>query len=322
MHLLHVVDTRGLPVTIGSEGRSHVDELILRQEGQARAYVEGVEARVALSGVRATGGVVRGVPALEIIAWAATHGPEIIAMTTHGRSGPARWMLGSVADKVLRTAEHPLLLYHPTLEASAVEREVEAILLPLDGTPEATAAIPMAVKLARALDRRVLVARVAPVYSLAFAMEAPHITGELLQGITEDAGQYLAGTVKRLQGEGVSAEKHLLIGDPATGILEWAGDHRGGLMVMCTHAGSGFDRAVLGSVTDKVVRSGTVPVLVVPPSGATQLTGSGSTAGNTVARVRSSRFGTPGSGSAKVEREALAKLKASGRLHAVLEEDV
>jgi nucleotide-binding universal stress UspA family protein len=57
----------------------------------------------------------KGDPAEQILAAAAEEKADLIAMTTHGRSGPARWVLGSVAEKVLRGADRPLLVVrvHP-----------------------------------------------------------------------------------------------------------------------------------------------------------------------------------------------------------------
>jgi nucleotide-binding universal stress UspA family protein len=52
-------------------------------------------------------------------------GARVIAMTTHARRGMSRFLLGSVADKVLRTAPCPVMLYHPTHEVVDVRRRVE-----------------------------------------------------------------------------------------------------------------------------------------------------------------------------------------------------
>jgi nucleotide-binding universal stress UspA family protein len=51
-----------------------------------------------------------GDPAWKILETARQQGAKLIAMTTHGRSGPSRWMLGSVTEKVLRAAEVPMLI--------------------------------------------------------------------------------------------------------------------------------------------------------------------------------------------------------------------
>jgi len=57
--------------------------------------------------------VIEGNPADEILDYAKTHGVDLIAMTTHGRSGLARWSLGSVAERVMRHATVPVLTVSP-----------------------------------------------------------------------------------------------------------------------------------------------------------------------------------------------------------------
>ena len=51
-----------------------------------------------------------------ILEEAKTGGHDLIALATHGRSGLARILLGSVADKVLRRADVPVLVYRPQME--------------------------------------------------------------------------------------------------------------------------------------------------------------------------------------------------------------
>jgi nucleotide-binding universal stress UspA family protein len=55
----------------------------------------------------------QGDPALQIVDTCNGQKADLIAMTTHGRAGVSRWMLGSVTEKVLRTAAVPLLVVRP-----------------------------------------------------------------------------------------------------------------------------------------------------------------------------------------------------------------
>ena len=64
-------------------------------------------------------------PAKAIAELAAELGADVIAMTTHARRGLSRFVMGSVADAVLRTAERPVLLLHPTHEVVDLRRRVE-----------------------------------------------------------------------------------------------------------------------------------------------------------------------------------------------------
>lgn len=73
-------------------------------------YLEQAKARVQASGRVAVTAIRFGQPAEEILSYTAQNGCDLIAMSTHGRSGIGRWVYGSVADKVLRSAPVPILL--------------------------------------------------------------------------------------------------------------------------------------------------------------------------------------------------------------------
>lgn len=73
-------------------------------------YLSSVVARLSEKGVKATYDIITGDPADKIVEYARNEGVDLIAMSTHGRSGIARWVLGSVADKVLHAAKMPMLL--------------------------------------------------------------------------------------------------------------------------------------------------------------------------------------------------------------------
>lgn len=81
---------------------------------EAEAYLEEVKKRVEGSnGVRATTSVWYGTPADAIAEAARFNHADMIAMTTHGRSGLGRMLLGSVAESVIRSTATPILVLHP-----------------------------------------------------------------------------------------------------------------------------------------------------------------------------------------------------------------
>lgn len=87
-------------------------EVITEQEDRAADYVEGVARRLRSEGLAARGRVVHGTAtAAEIREVAEEEGADLVAMATHGRGGLERLVLGSVADKVLRSATRPVLLH-------------------------------------------------------------------------------------------------------------------------------------------------------------------------------------------------------------------
>lgn len=118
--LLHVFPA--FPVSGYASG---VDAATLTQmEQRARADMEDYLTTVAAR-LRAAGRVVDTAvcsdeqPASAILETARQRGADLIAVTTHGRSGVRRWLLGSMADKVVRAAHTPVLVYHPQENGTA-----------------------------------------------------------------------------------------------------------------------------------------------------------------------------------------------------------
>lgn len=104
LHALYVVDQGAY---VGIDVRSDVIVETLETEGQAA--VEAVKERAEAAGVPVTTAIVRGNPYREILDYADERGVDLIVMGTHGRRGLDRYLLGSVTEKVVRSADLPVL---------------------------------------------------------------------------------------------------------------------------------------------------------------------------------------------------------------------
>jgi nucleotide-binding universal stress UspA family protein len=102
-----------------------VDDVEERREA-AKAYLAGLVAEMKAKGIEAETRVRRGEPVEEILAAAREEDADLIAMTTHGRTGPARLLFGSVAEGVLRHASVPVFLMRQT-EREVARRRREAV---------------------------------------------------------------------------------------------------------------------------------------------------------------------------------------------------
>jgi nucleotide-binding universal stress UspA family protein len=105
--LLHVVQWRPSPAT--ERGHAPMDDLPTLT-AKAKSYLAGFAPRLRARGVNAETSVRSGDPVQEILAGAAEAGADLIAMSTHGRTGLGRLLFGSVAEAVLRRAEVPVFL--------------------------------------------------------------------------------------------------------------------------------------------------------------------------------------------------------------------
>ena len=110
LHLLRVADIAWLSVGASDAALEYaaLGDTIGEEERAARDYLAAVEKRLATDGLTVTTEVRTGFASREIIA--AAQPSDLLVMSSHGRSGPARWLLGSVAEDVTRRAASPVLL--------------------------------------------------------------------------------------------------------------------------------------------------------------------------------------------------------------------
>ena len=87
-----------------TEAQIHVTE-------EAEGYLEKIREKLEAEGIRTETTVRYGFPAEEILAHINRGGVDLLAMTTHGRTGPARMVMGSVAEQVVRHSDIPVLLF-------------------------------------------------------------------------------------------------------------------------------------------------------------------------------------------------------------------
>ncbi len=247
-------------------------QILDRVMEQAAAYVDREAAQMNSIGVKASGKAIMGDPATEIVKHAEQEGCDLIAMATHRGSSLARGVLGSVTDRVLHSAHIPVMAVHPEhLSAfSGATGQPDEILVPLDGSERSATAVAIALDLATAIGAEVVFARVVqyPYYGVT-AMDAAAFSSDYGFSFQRKAAETsLEPFVARADKLGIKARSVVVTGAPAGRILDLAKSMDRPLIVMSTRGESGFKRWVLGSVTDKVVRSSGLPVLVVPPPAA------------------------------------------------------
>jgi len=107
-HQAEVILFQVLPAT------GTIAEVAAEQRHEADEYLGGVEKRLSEKGIDVRHSIRHGAdPAAEIVDYADVNDVDLIAMSTHGRSGVSRWVFGSVASKVLRGTVKPILIIRP-----------------------------------------------------------------------------------------------------------------------------------------------------------------------------------------------------------------
>jgi nucleotide-binding universal stress UspA family protein len=293
-------------VPVGSIGPDYHEALVASAQG----YLQSIAQEIGREGLTPQSEVLTG-EAAEAIITHTEQQPEaaMIVMSTRGRSGLSRWVFGSVAEKVLEAAPVPLALIRPA-ELPADEDGVETsalvppglggipaipryrtVLVPLDGSARAEAALEHASALAVATGASILLVSVMP---LPYNVVLPPLPTAAPAGDPSDdeatlllpprqsiqkAFQELYEREKlALTGYLASAARHIgylgkaeivvrtriLEGDAGSEILRASREEGADLIVMSTRGEGGPARLWPGSVAMKVVREAALPVLLVP----------------------------------------------------------
>jgi nucleotide-binding universal stress UspA family protein len=267
VELLHVVDPGVLmPSVISHQGR-YYDVMTAEKKGSGE-YLRKIAA--SFPELVSVDPVVEIGRAAEIIVdRSAKEAGTLTAMTTHGRTGLDRLVLGSIAEKVLRAAANHLLLVRATEESKKDEAiSFKRVLVSLDGSRLAELAIPHAAELAKKMDLAVVLARVfthpVPVYTA----ESYNVNlRDLWEQIEKETREYLEEKLQDLKRQGLERVSTVAVeGYAPDKILQLARAEPLTLVAMCTHGRSGMGRWVLGSVTERVIRHSEGPVLVIRAS--------------------------------------------------------
>ena len=266
VELLHAVDPAVVSIFVNPDEGRPLDIVESGMKQQGLEYLDSLAGSFPES-VAVNCSAMIGKPAEAIVGRAAADPEIFIIMATHGRSEVERWLLGSVAHKVLLTTANPLLLVRPSekLENTGVA-PLKEIVVPLDGSGLAEKILPHAEALARSMDLKIVLLRAYELPAASYYESDMYMPdwGALARVIRENAQEYLDELQQRLEAEGLRRVSTLLIqGDAARSIIDIAKETPENLVALCTHGRSGVGRLVLGSVADRVVRHSGGPVLVI-----------------------------------------------------------
>jgi nucleotide-binding universal stress UspA family protein len=236
-----------------------------------KAYLD-TNARVLKSqGITATTAVAHGNPAEEIIRYIDRHHIDLTVISTHGNSGVRRWILGSVAQKVLYGTSAPVLLVKSGSQKQS-RVEFKKVLVSLDGSPFSEASIPHVEELLQGSGSEVILLRVGEIPKLP-ADRSPSIKPNweeyrdmLMADTKRQIEEYLKKIADMLAREGIRAKQQATIGKADEIILQLARKEDADLIIMTTQGRTGISRWVYGSVASRVVEGSSQPLLLIRPA--------------------------------------------------------
>ena len=257
VHALSVIDERDYDGVDDGRVPDPEDAAIERDARQA------VEAVADLADGETVTRVEAGVPSETILAYAAEAGIDLVVMGTHGRTGVGRFVIGSVAEKVVRRADVPVVTVR-TSESATLWPPIDRIVVPTDGSDASFEALPYALDLAERFDAEIEALSVvderttSTFYNVGTALE------DVVGGLRTTAETATDRIASEAAERGITASTTVVEGLPSRTICAHAAESGADVVVMASHGRTGLAHYLLGSVAERVVRNSAVPVFTAP----------------------------------------------------------
>ena len=255
----HIID---LPA-VTPYGETMVDpqELRSRVEQSARAQITDILAHC--EPVDWEMNIAIGYPAKEIIQIVADRGAELVVAATHTRSGLERLLLGSVSRKLMHTLSVPFLIVPGDMSPEQLQRNLDAVLIACDFSPDSAGAIRWGLDFAQAFGAKLTLATVIEPSQLSQVLKLDpqkehDLAGQLQTELHQKIGETMPEEYRDQPFETV-----VLAGQPHEELNKYAILNHIDLIVMGVHGRGFIENILVGSTTDRLVRLGQFPVMAV-----------------------------------------------------------
>lgn len=248
--------------TVVGSGDGEIARALHSIESIRRTYFENIPTETDL--IRTKGNISH-----DLVHYAISHSVDLIIIASHGRTGIERLVIGSVAEKILRDAACPVLVvpYHRRKRTS--EHEGEHIIVTTDFSLGSEAALPLALEFLQAfgsVNARLTILHVA---ENMLAATFDHPLGGSHEAIRCELELDAEKKLQLLQSTYFSDSLAMAVVVRGTHavhqeIITYADAHDVDTLIVARHGHSTLEHALLGSVTEKLVRLARRPVIVVP----------------------------------------------------------
>ncbi|WP_330632882.1 universal stress protein [Halocatena halophila] len=229
-------------------------------ETQSTDAVAEIETMAMAAGIDTTTDTVAGVPHAVIPAYVTEHDADLIAMGTHGRTGFDRLLLGSVAERVIRTTTVPVLTTGETTDTNA---DYDDVLVPTDGSKPAMNAVEHGMAIASRTNSRLHVLSVVNLPGISSGLDEESSILDLTEQLSDETEGIVLEIADRGRERGLDVETVIENGTPEEEIVDYATQTNIDLIVMGTRGRTGLQRYLLGSTAANVVRHSPSPVMTI-----------------------------------------------------------
>jgi len=253
IHVINVVDT-------GQDGLVRLrDDVIDVLEREGEVIVNETAERATERDISVVSEVLQGDPHTSIVEYSDRSDIDLIVMPTHGRRGLERTLLGSVTERVITTADVPVVAVNPDRNRP-LTYPCRNLLVPIDGSRGAALALNEGVAVAKATGATLHLLHVVETGSLGPEVRSVSTESEL----TERANEIIADATETATSASLGrVVSEIEDGVPSEAIRSYAEANGVDLAILGTHGETDFSRYVLGGVSAKIVRTSPVPVMWV-----------------------------------------------------------
>ena len=191
------------------------------------------------------------------------HGVDLVVMGRHGRSGLKEHLVGTTTERLLRQTKAPVLTVPGKRTEHTGEGGFRNVLVPTDGSETAERAAPYAADIAERVGATLHLLNVADVQAEAGAFSAGGVTEDFVNRLKEEGREAVERLAQRIGEVDTTVESSVVRGVSHEAIEEYTAENGIDLIVMASEGESSLAGQSLGSVTDRVLRTVDVPVLVV-----------------------------------------------------------
>ena len=271
LHVVHVRSTLGqVP---GYYLGPYVEEADLqRLDAEAQRLLNAQVEQIEAAGDLVTQAHLKiGRPDAEIVILAQELGADLLVVGSRGRGGIRRALMGSVSDSVVRHAHCPVLVVRrEEKNEGAAGFFPTKLVVATDGSEEATLAADVVADIAAKTGSELHIILVGLPADYPGGTSEPLVTDiftlseEELNEINDEFQRQLDAQIEQIKAvKGIVAQAHLEIGKADEEIISLAEEIGAGLIALGSRGAGGLERALMGSVSDLVVRHAHCPVLVV-----------------------------------------------------------
>lgn len=234
------------------------DDAEFTELDEAVRHLASLSSQMTVAGLHLHTNVVRGDAVKQLLQEIARVGADAVIMTTHGRGGLKRALLGSVTEQMLKQSQVPVLALR---SGERVVNAIQTIVVPIDDSLGSALALSAAKLLAGPASAHIELVHIVP--PLVRYLRGKYIQPDWEEETRARAEADMDLLASSLRHIGFHAHGRAVIGEVAPSLVATANELRADLIVMTTSGFTGPARAILGSVADEVLRTAAMPVLLL-----------------------------------------------------------